>query len=284
MNISVNGFAPLLRSISNHPVTENHFAFSLYVKLVLACAFTERREKLARGIISVGPSELAGTFREMGEAFHFSTKTLKKLLGELEELCLVEVETSKLGTLVRVLKPGPVWEILPHSPEAECSTGSHTQGAECSTGSHTHTPSSSFLQECLNKKANRPGVEEPQLLKKAAAPKERTPPWEDTHPLAQIFTHLWEIPAYRKIFSLKVDTEACEGHMKRYGLTRQELEHVAYDLRWWAQDGSRTLKSPRGTLNTFAKKAAEKKAEALAKAPKEQELPKRRVLTAKDLA
>lgn len=83
--------------------------------------------------------------------------------------------------------------------------------------------------------------------------------WPPNHVYARVFSNLNRIDRYQEIFDLKQDDAAVTRNMVEYGLSVTEMESISFKFAEWA-DGVDSIKSPRGTLSTFAQRYAKDRA------------------------
>ncbi len=244
------GYVKWYRKLKNSWLGQDGYARAILDFLVRDANRYPGTEMLDRQLVTVDRAELATSLDEIFRNTGFSRRIIIERLHKLEKDGVIRQKVSKHGRIISISNYDN-YQVDDTTHDTDFDTTHDTK----------HDTHIGDLEKRDLKKSEK-------SEKKPKPKKERLLTWTHDDPYAKAFENLKSFPAYWAIFDLESDRKTLESHRAKYVLTIADLEQVTYELRHY-MDGPRgaTVVSPRGTLATFVKNFAERRAKRAAEAP-----------------
>lgn len=235
MSRHLSGWVKLHRKIISSWIWRDQAAYRVWSALILLANHDDSKAPIRGQMIPVQRGQMPTSAKDLAAVTGLERKTVLRKLHLLADDSAIVLNVSHSGTIVTLIN----YEKYQGSDVDDCPTDGSTDGTEQRTAKRTAKGTHNGEEKKRRKKEDNPPISP------------LAPAWPEDHPMAKVFTHLVAVPAYRAIFNLSTDQEAIQSHMGRYGLSLEDMEQIAFDLKHWAP--GQKLKSPRGTLATFVR-------------------------------
>lgn len=180
-------------------------------------------------------------YRKLASQYRVNINAVQRAVDFLRRNGKISTQTSTHGTVVTIIKYDEFFVL-----KEDTSTQTSTKPVQ-----DQYKTSTSSIRKTIKGKTHLSGPRP-----------ERVTSWEATEPLAKVFENLQASSRYAEVFDLERDRTHLSEIQKRYDLSLNELEQITWELKLWSESPKgEKMKSPRGTLATFAKNFVAKRPE-----------------------